>query len=297
MQENIKDVYTIQFRKYSIDGEFKKLVPIFFDFSCSRRWFSKFQAMELIKVTENNGTKLVDAKDLYNFLEVRRDFSNWIKDMIEFGGWTLGLDYCTTGYNWKGFIVEENGIAQKGESDNQQVTKRDYVLSIDVAKEISMIQRSEKGRQARQYFIECEKKLMAPALPKSNEEIIRQGYLALMQQVEAQQEQIKELAPAASYAKEVLQSTNNWTITTIASELGMTAQKLNQKLHELKIQYKDSDGVWVLYANHKDKGYTSSRTSTYHDSSNRPHTSITTTWTEKGRNFIHASFSQNLIKI
>lgn len=260
--------------------------------------------MELIKIVERDGRKLVSARELHEFLEVGRDFSNWIKQSIDFGSFDLGLDFTTMGYNYLDEVVEENGVAQKGESDNQLVTKRDYVLTLDMAKEISMIQRSKKGKQARQYFIECEKKILAPALPKSNEEIIRQGYLALMQQVEAQQEeigrkaeQIKELAPAASYAKEVLQSANNWTITTIASELGLTAQKLNQKLRELKIQYKDSDGVWVLYAVHKDKGYTKSRTSTYHDTSNNIHTSITTTWTEKGRNFIHAALSQSVIEI
>lgn len=140
--------------------------------------------------------------------------------------------------------------------------------------------------------------------PMDRHELIYQGYTALMQEREylledlgRKAEQIKELAPAASYAKEVLQSANNWTITTIASELGLTAQKLNQKLRELKIQYKDSDGVWVLYAVHKDKGYTKSRTSTYHDTSNNIHTSITTTWTEKGRNFIHAALSQSVIEI
>lgn len=257
--------------------------------------------MELIKIVERDGKKLVSARELHEFLEVGRDFSNWIKQSIDFGSFDLGLDFTTIGYNYLDEVVEENGVAKKGESDNQLVTKRDYVLTLDMAKEISMIQRSEKGKQARQYFIECEKKLLEP---KSEMELILQGYQTLMNRVEAQKEeigrkaeQIKELAPAASYAKEVLQSANNWTITTIASELGMTAQKLNQTLRELKIQYKDSDGVWVLYASHKDKGYTSSRTSTYHDTSNKIHTSITTTCTEKGRNFIHAALSQSLIEI
>ncbi len=241
--------------------------------------------MELIKVTENNGKQLVSAKELHDFLEVKSGLVLWCQRMFDYG-FEEGKDYT----------------AFKSESImNQTVVIQDYALTLDAAKEISMLQRTEKGKQARLYFIECEKKLLEP---KSELELILQGYKALMNRVEVQEqeigrkaEQIKELAPAASYAKEVLQSANNWTITTIASELGLTAQKLNQKLHELKIQYKDSDGVWVLYANHKDKGYTSSRTSTYHDSSNRPHTSITTTWTEKGRNFIHASFSQSLIEI
>lgn len=285
VQEKIKDANTIQFRKYSIDGEFKKLVPIFFDFSCSRRWFSKFQIMELIKIVERDGKQLVSARELHEFLEVKTGLVLWCQRMFDYG-LKENVDYIT--------FKSESII-------NQTVVVNDYALTLDAAKEISMLQRTEKGREARLYFIECEKKLLEP---KSEMELILQGYQTLMNKVEAQKEeigrkaeQIKELAPAASYAKDVLQSANNWTITTIASELGMTAQKLNQTLRELKIQYKDSDGVWVLYASHKDKGYTSSRTSTYHDTSNKIHTSITTTWTEKGRNFIHAALSQSLIEI
>ena len=167
-----------------------------------------------------------------------------------------------------------------------------------------MIQRTEKGKQARQYFIECEKRLLQPSQPQDELQIIMQGYKALMNKVEAQQEdinrkaaQIKDLAPAASYAKEVLQSPNNWTITTIASELGMTNQKLNKELYKKGIQYKDSDGVWVLYAEHNGKNYTKSRTHVHYDNQNRPITTITTTWTEKGRNFIHALFSQSVMPL
>lgn len=241
--------------------------------------------MELIKIVERDGQKLVSARELHEFLEIKTALGIWCQRMFEYG-FEEGKDYTA--------IKSENPV-------NQQIGTSDYALKIEAAKEISMLQRTEKGKQARLYFIECEKKLLEP---KSDLELILQGYKALMNKVEVQEqeigrkaEQIKELAPAASYAKEVLQSANNWTITTIASELGLTAQKLNQKLRELKIQYKDSDGVWVLYAVHKDKGYTKSRTSTYHDTSNNIHTSITTTWTEKGRNFIHAALSQSVIEI
>lgn len=240
--------------------------------------------MDLIKIVERDGQKLVSARELYDFLGVSERFSRFMERNVEYG-LLEGIDY--TPYQMVHPL------------NKQEFT--DFALTLDAAKEIAMLQRTEKGKQARLYFIECEKKLLEP---KSDLELILQGYKALMNKVEVQEqeigrkaEQIKELAPAASYAKEVLQSANNWTITTIASELGLTAQKLNQKLRELKIQYKDSDGVWVLYAVHKDKGYTKSRTSTYHDTSNNIHTSITTTWTEKGRNFIHSALSQSVIEI
>jgi anti-repressor protein len=98
--------------------------------------------MELIKVIEKEGQKAVDARALYDFLEVNTPFSKWIQRMLEYG-----------------FV--ENIDWTKMSSDNQSFMY-DYVLTLDCAKEISMIQRSEKGKQARLYFIEMEKKAIKP---------------------------------------------------------------------------------------------------------------------------------------
>jgi anti-repressor protein len=110
---------------------------------------------ELINITTNSqGDKVVSARDLYEFLEIRRDFTTWCKRMFEYG-FTEDVDYTRT-----------------GESVNQYVTRFDYALTLDTAKEIAMLQRSEKGKQARQYFIECEKKLREVIKTLSVEEMI-----------------------------------------------------------------------------------------------------------------------------
>lgn len=247
---------------------------------------------ELIPVRQENGRQLVSARDLYYYLGAKAKFVDFSKRMFEYG-----------------FVENQDFVlvSQKRETNNPKnpfTIEIDYALTIDTAKEIAMIQRTEKGKQARQYFIECEKRLLQPTQPQDELQIIMQGYKALMNKVEAQQEditrkaaQIKDLAPAASYAKEVLQSKSDWTITTIASELGMTNQRLNKELYKKGIQYKDGDGVWVLYAEHKGKGYTKSRTNIHHNTKNEPITTITTTWTEKGRNFIHSAFSQSVMEL
>ena len=104
----------------------------------------------LIKITTRGDKQLVSARELAQFLEIKKDFTSWCKAMFEYG-FEENRDYAFT---------------KLGEPENQIVAnpnpKTDYVLTLECAKEIAMLQRSEKGKQARQYFIECEKKLLRP---------------------------------------------------------------------------------------------------------------------------------------
>ena len=99
---------------------------------------------ELIKITETNGQRAVSARELYKFLEVTERFSSWFERQLQFG-FVENQDYTSV----KSFTVVGNGAEKPIE---------DYALTIDCAKEISMLQRNERGKQARQYFIACEKK-------------------------------------------------------------------------------------------------------------------------------------------
>lgn len=103
---------------------------------------------ELIKVSTNaEGNRVVSARELHQFLEVKTDFTDWCKRMFDYG-FEEGKDFSS-------FL---------GESIGGRPSK-EYALTLDCAKEISMVQRSDKGRDARLYFIECEKQL-ANNLPK-----------------------------------------------------------------------------------------------------------------------------------
>ncbi len=97
---------------------------------------------ELIKVTYENDRITVSARDLYEFLELTERFSAWFKRMLRYE-FVEGTDYL----GCKIF----NTLAKQD--------LQDYQLTVEMAKEISMIQRNEKGKQARRYFIECEKRL------------------------------------------------------------------------------------------------------------------------------------------
>ncbi|EEC9211161.1 antA/AntB antirepressor family protein [Escherichia coli] len=103
---------------------------------------------QLIPVFEgtisNEPTLLVNARDLHGFLEVGKDFSNWIRARLNEYGFVENLDYILFSPN----LAKTPGRRRK-----------DYHLTLDTAKELAMVERNEKGRQIRRYFIECEKKL------------------------------------------------------------------------------------------------------------------------------------------
>lgn len=115
------------------------------------------------------GNQAVNARDLYNFLESKRGFSHWITERIEKYGFVEDKDYCKLYYDIFGnrLIINQGNLAQ---IDNQQVTfnKIEYVLTINMAKELAMVENNEKGRQARRYFIECEEKFKAATLNNIN---------------------------------------------------------------------------------------------------------------------------------
>ncbi|WP_454980042.1 phage regulatory protein/antirepressor Ant [Capnocytophaga haemolytica] len=112
----------------------------------------------------------------------------------------------------------------------------------------------------------------------------------LEQRNQLQEAELKKQAPKVEYFDKVLQSESTYPTTLIAKELGMSAIKLNQRLHQLGVQFNQS-GTWVLYSQHQDKGYTKTITRTFVSNEGKEHTSMLTVWTEKGRLFIH-----NLLK-
>ncbi|MBT0572515.1 phage antirepressor KilAC domain-containing protein [Riemerella anatipestifer] len=230
----------------------------------------------LIKITEQNGQQAVSARELHSFLESKQDFSTWIKNRIE--------KY--------GFIEEQDFTLHK--FVERGTWKHEYVLSIDTAKELAMVEGNEKGKQARRYFIECEKKLRtgAYALPQTFAEALK---LAAQQaeRIELQQAELKKQAPKVAYYEEVLQSESTYNTNQIAKELGMSAITLNKKLQDLKVQYRQG-GTWLLYHKYQNKGYTKTKTHTYTDTKGATQTSMQTVWTEKGRLFIHEALSKRL---
>jgi phage anti-repressor protein len=96
---------------------------------------------ELIKtITRDDGTIAVSGRELHDFLEVDTRFNDWFQRMAEYG-FTEGQDFYS--------------FLSKTPSGGRPST--DYVMTLDMAKEVAMIQRTDRGKQARQYFIEIDK--------------------------------------------------------------------------------------------------------------------------------------------
>lgn len=107
----------------------------------------------------------VNARELHKFLGVKRDFSTWIKNRIHVYSFVENIDYLKLDFN-----AHQNRGDDKSSTYGQD--KIDYHLTLDMAKELAMVEKNQKGQQARRYFINCEKQLHAQTQqPKLSYEI------------------------------------------------------------------------------------------------------------------------------
>lgn len=104
--------------------------------------------------------------------------------------------------------------------------------------------------------------------------------------VKVQEQQIMELQPKASYYDLVLNCPDLLSVTVIAKDYGKSAKWLNNFLKEHKIQFKQG-GIWLLYKEYAEKGYTSTKTHTVNGNDGKQHSKVNTYWTQKGRLFIY----------
>lgn len=110
--------------------------------------------------------------------------------------------------------------------------------------------------------------------------------------VAVQSQQIAELTPKAGYYDVILACKDAISTTVIAKDYGKSAKWMNQKLHELGIQYKQRD-IWLLYQTYAEQGYTCTRTTTYTKTNGTQGSSIHTYWTQKGRIFLYDTLKKH----
>lgn len=241
---------------------------------------------ELIKVNYDTEHPTVSARDLHEGLEITDRFSRWFERMTAYG-FESEKDFTSV----KSSTLVNNGAERE---------ILDYEISVDMAKQICMIQRSEKGRQYRQYFLDLEKawntpeQVMARALKMAGKTIdsLKDRCKFLGGQVVEQQKLIEEMEPKANYVDHILESKSLVATTQIAKDYGMSAMRFNQILNSLKIQYKVNK-QWVLYSKYQNCGYVHSKTIDITRSNGDPDVTMQTQWTQKGRLFLYEELKKN----
>ena len=231
---------------------------------------------ELIRINYDSERPTVNGRDLHDALQVKTAYKDWFPRMCEYG-FSEGTDFCS-------FLSESSGGRP---AVNHQLT-------IDMAKQLCMIQRTDIGRKFRQYFIQVEdawnspEAVMARALQFANQQLalLRHQNMELTDTIAVQSQQILEMKPKVSYYDVVLNCKDLISTSAIAKDYGKSAIWMNRYLHEKGVQFKQSD-IWLLYQKYAQKGYTSTKTHSYPGSNGETHTKVHTYWTQKGRLFIY----------
>jgi anti-repressor protein len=234
---------------------------------------------DLIKVSINESSEqIVSGRELYEFLEVKTKYKDWIKRKIEKYGFIENIDFVL--------------VAQKRATNNPRnpyTLENEHILKLSMAKELAMLENNEKGKQARLYFIKCEEEYKKQKqVTFSRKDLLMLNVIKANSQNERmvalnnyELEYVKPLEVEAKYTKEVLKSESLLTVSQIAKDLGLSAIKLNKLLESLDIQYKKG-GKWYIKAKYQDKGYAQYDTTLISDNK----TVHNLKWTEKGKKFI-----------
>lgn len=230
-----------------------------------------------IVVNYDNEKPTVSGRELHKALMIETRYNDWFKRMCDYG-FAEGQDFYS--------------ILSKTSECGRPST--DHTLTIDMAKELCMIQRTEIGKRCREYFLTIERHwnspeaIMARALQFANQrlELIMQQNNELLETNSRQAKQIAEMQPKATYYDVVLNCPNVIPISTIAKDYGKSAVWLNKWLHDHEIQYRQGK-VWLLYQKYADKGYTKSKTYTIPDDNGDSQAKTLTCWTTKGRLFLY----------
>lgn len=185
---------------------------------------------ELIKVDYSGEKPTVSARELHEFLDVGSEYSHWFKRMCEYG--------FTEGQDFSSFLTESTGGRPA----------QDAALSIDMAKEICMLQRNEKGKIARQYFLQLERdwnspeKVMARALQIADRKIkeLEISNSALSTSLEIAR-------PKAEYFDQLVERGTLLSLRESAKELGIPPKKFVDELLARKYLYRNKSGKLLPY--------------------------------------------------
>lgn len=230
---------------------------------------------ELIKIDKSEGGKdTCNARDLWKFLESKRDFSNWVNERIRSYDFVKEKDFTTNLLN-----RSTTGIGRG---------LKEYYISISMAKELCMVENNDKGKEARKYFIACENKLKEIAMPKTEIEWIEYS-LKLAKEKEQLLIEKKESQPKVEFFDAVTDSKTAVEMSKVVKvlDLGIGRNKLFAFLREIKVLRYNNEP----YQRYIKAGYFRVVEQKYEDSRGRIHIGFKTLVYQKGLDYIRKKFA------
>ena len=193
---------------------------------------------ELIKTSQGeNGDIIVSGRELHEFLEVKTRYNDWFERMISYG-FVENIDFIK---------VTQKRVTSHGRKHDM----KDHHIKLDMAKEISMIQRTEKGKQARQYFLHLEKMWNSPEM------VMKRALQYADQKVIELKNELEEKKPLITFAETCMTSEKSLLVREVAklaSKQGVKTgeRRLWKKLREWKLVFSDKNEPYQEYV---DRGY------------------------------------------
>ena len=192
---------------------------------------------DLMKVDYSNERPTVLGRELHAALGIETRYNDWFPRMAEYG-FEEGKDYCS--------------ILSNGDGFGKAATKTDHQLTLDMAKELCMIQRTDKGKECRQYFLELERKWNSP-------EIVMARALQFSQKkVQELEAATSEMKPKAEYYDALVDRNGLMSLRDTAKLLEVGEREFIITLMERGYLYRNPKKKLMPYAA-KNKGYFSVR--------------------------------------
>lgn len=212
---------------------------------------------ELLKINTTDSERItVSARELHKALEVNTDFNHWFTRMCEYG-FEDGKDFAT-------FLSESTGGRPS----------QDAQITVEMAKEIAMLQRTEKGKKVRKYFIQIEKEWNSP------ERVMARALTIANKTIETLKIENSEMKPKADYFDNLVERNLLTNFRDTAKELGLRQTDLINNLIEDGYVYRDQKSKLKPYAKY---GKTGKGLFELKEFSRNDHSDIQTLITPKGR--------------
>ena len=235
---------------------------------------------ELIKVEVKNNQQVVSARDLYNGLKIAQRFSRWVDNNFEM--FEEGTDF----YKCTSSTVVNNGAVREID---------DYIITIDMAKQLAMMVRNDNGKRYRKYFLKLEEKWNDP------KEVVKRGYEILQNENNQLRIENDQLKPKALFADTVAASDDTILVRDLAKFLRQNGINIGQ--NRLFSWLRDKG-----YLIKKSNGYTPTQKAmdlelfevsewTISNNSGKPKIKLTTRVTGKGQNYFVNKFLKDNKKV